>query len=58
MDEKKDAQLRKEYRNDAIKALKDASPVKYPSPRELFTDVYDIPTENLKEQYKELKEHL
>lgn len=58
MDSEKDALLRKEYRNQAIKALKDASLVKYPSPRELFTDVYDVPTENLKEQYSDLKAHL
>lgn len=50
--------LRKKYREETIQALKNAITEKYPPIEDLFTDVYEELTPNLKEQMAELKEHL
>ena len=55
---KEDEELRKKYREETIAALKSAMNEKLPPIDDLFTDVYDEMTSNLKEQREELIEHL
>lgn len=56
--EQEDAELRKTYRQEVIDALKKGREAEFHHTDELFTDVYDQPTQNLIEQQKELNEHL
>lgn len=55
---KADEELRKKYREETIAALKNAEKEQYPPIDDLFTDVYDEMTGNLKEQKEDLMEHL
>lgn len=55
---KEDEELRKKYRNETIQALKNAVNEPFPPISELFTDVYDEMTSNLKEQQQDLNDHL
>lgn len=57
-DKKKDDQLRKAYKEECLKALKEGTEAPIHPMEELFNDVYDELTPNLKEQKKNLEEHL
>ena len=55
-DEDRDRELLDAERMEVLKALEAAEKKKPPPVSELFTDVYDTPTEALRRQEKELKE--
>lgn len=57
-DEVKEKEVRSTARKDILEAIKKAEAQVKPSRSELFTDVYDELTPNLKEQKRELEEHL
>jgi len=55
---KEDELMKKKYRDETIQSLKNAVSELFPPIDDLFTDVYDEMTTNLKEQREELLEHL
>jgi 2-oxoisovalerate dehydrogenase E1 component alpha subunit len=57
-DEERDRQLLDEERMQVLKALETAETRGPPPISELFNDVYDTPTVNLKRQEKELHAHI
>ena len=57
-DEAQDVKLLDEERMAVLKALETAENRGPPSISELFNDVYDVPTANLKRQEKELHAHM
>jgi len=57
-DKTKDDQIRKKYKDEIIKTLRESAELPKPGMDELFNDVYDKMTANLIEQKNELKEHL
>mmetsp|Transcript_14391 Transcript_14391/g.12213 ORF Transcript_14391/g.12213 Transcript_14391/m.12213 type:complete len:118 (+) Transcript_14391:965-1318(+) len=57
-DEAKDAEFRKSLRKEVTDALKLGTNSEFHGPEALFEDVYDVMTNNLKEQSDELMDHL
>jgi len=57
-DQTAETNLRSQVRKDILKAFAKAEKEKKPEIRKLFLDLYDEPTEDLKEQMGELKDVL
>jgi 2-oxoisovalerate dehydrogenase E1 component alpha subunit len=57
-DSERDEALRQRYREEILAAMKAAEQVPAPPLGELIEDVYDTPPWHLKEQLKELREHV
>lgn len=58
MDLEEEKKIRKKNREHVMNNLKMAETLPLPPVSKLFEDVYDVPTENLKEQALDLQEHL